>query len=59
MARKPRLATRQKAVATKPRLPDPKKAKAYFEAKMAWTTGPVELIRNVQEGGNIQVEVER
>jgi rhodanese-related sulfurtransferase len=31
-------------------LPDPQKAKAYFENKMAFTTGPVELARMVESG---------
>lgn len=34
---------------------DPAKAKEYFEAKMAFTTGPVELERAMRQGENIQV----
>jgi rhodanese-related sulfurtransferase len=34
---------------------DPAKAKEYFEAKMAFTTGPVELERMMKQGENIQV----
>ncbi len=46
---------RKKVTTPKPKLTDPKKAKAYFEAKIAFTTGPVELVRKVQEGRNIQI----
>ena len=31
---------------------DPAKAKAYFEAKLAFTTGPVELERMIKSGDN-------
>jgi rhodanese-related sulfurtransferase len=34
---------------------DPAKAKEYFEAKMAFTTGPVEMERAMRQGENIQV----
>ena len=34
---------------------DPARAKEYFEAKMAFTTGPVELERAMRQGENIQV----
>lgn len=34
---------------------DPAKAKEYFEAKMAFTTGPVELERAMRQGENVQV----
>ena len=34
------------------RIHDPAKAKAYFEAKMAFTTGPVELERMIKSGDN-------
>ena len=34
---------------------DPARARAYFEAKMAFTTGPVELDRTMRQGENIQV----
>ena len=34
---------------------DPAKAKEYFEAKMAFTTGPVELERMIRQGGNIKI----
>ena len=37
-------------MATKTILNDPVKAKAYFEAKMAFTTGPVELERMIKAG---------
>jgi rhodanese-related sulfurtransferase len=36
-------------MANKPQLNDPKKAKEYFEAKMAFTTGPAELNRWINE----------
>lgn len=42
-------------MATKLMITDPAKAKAYFEAKMAFTTGPVELERMVQQGEAIIV----
>jgi rhodanese-related sulfurtransferase len=34
------------------RIHDPAKAKAYFEAKLAFTTGPVELERMIKSGDN-------
>ncbi|HEY5599085.1 MAG TPA: rhodanese-like domain-containing protein [Candidatus Manganitrophaceae bacterium] len=34
---------------------DPAKAKEYFEAKMAFTTGPVELERMMRQGENINI----
>lgn len=37
-------------MATKTILNDPVKAKEYFEAKMAFTTGPVELARLIKAG---------
>ena len=37
-------------MATKTILNDPVKAKEYFEAKMAFTTGPVELSRMIKAG---------
>lgn len=42
-------------MATKLMITDPAKAKAYFEAKMAITTGPVELERMMQQGEAINV----
>jgi rhodanese-related sulfurtransferase len=36
---------------------DPAKAKAFFEAKMAFTTGPVELERMMKEGAVNVVDV--
>jgi len=36
---------------------DPARAKAYFEAKMAFTTGPVELERMMKEGNVNIVDV--
>lgn len=35
--------------------PNPAEAKAYFEAKMAFTTGPVELNGMLERGDNITV----
>lgn len=35
-------------------IPDPQKARAYFENKMAFTTGPIELGRMI-EAGNVNV----
>ena len=40
---------------TKMKMNDPAKAKEYFEAKMAFTTGPVELERRIKQGENINV----
>lgn len=37
-------------MATEVKVHDPAKAKAYFEAKMAFTTGPVELDRMIRAG---------
>jgi rhodanese-related sulfurtransferase len=34
---------------------DPQKAREYFANKMAFTTGPVELARNLKNGNNIVV----
>ncbi len=42
-------------MATKLMISDPQKAKEYFEAKMAFTTGPVELERMMKQGENINV----
>lgn len=42
-------------MATKLMITDPAKAKAYFQAKMAFTTGPVELERMMQQGEAINV----
>ena len=36
-------------MATQVMINDPAKAKAYFEAKMAFTTGPVELERMMKK----------
>lgn len=37
-------------MATQVKIHDPAKAKAYFEAKMAFTTGPIELERAIRSG---------
>lgn len=42
-------------MATTMTIVDPAKARAYFEAKMAFTTGPVELERMMTQGDAIQV----
>ena len=42
-------------MATKLMISDPQKAKEYFEAKMAFTTGPVELKRMMKQGENINI----
>jgi rhodanese-related sulfurtransferase len=42
-------------MATTMTIVDPAKAKAYFEAKMAFTTGPVELERLMTQGNAVQV----
>ena len=42
-------------MATKLMITNPAKAKAYFEAKMAFTTGPVELERMMEQGEAINV----
>jgi rhodanese-related sulfurtransferase len=36
-------------------IPNPAKAKAYFENKLSFTTGPVELDRMIKEGANITI----
>lgn len=41
-------------MATEVKIHDPAKAKAFFEAKMAFTTGPIELERMIQ-GGEVNV----
>ena len=40
---------------TKVKIHDPEKARAYFETKMAFTTGPVELERAIKEADNVNV----
>ena len=42
-------------MATKMMISDPQKAKEYFEAKMAFTTGPVELERMMKQGESINI----
>ncbi len=42
-------------MATTMTIVDPAKAKAYFEAKMAFTTGPVELERMLNQGDAVRV----
>ena len=42
-------------MATKLMTNDPAKAKEYFEAKMSFTTGPVELERMMKQGESVQV----
>jgi rhodanese-related sulfurtransferase len=42
-------------MATKIMISDPQKAKEYFEAKMAFTTGPVELERMMKQGESINI----
>ena len=42
-------------MATKLMISDPQKAKEYFEAKMAFTTGPVELERMMKQSENINI----
>ena len=42
-------------MATKLMISDPQKAKEYFEAKMVFTTGPVELERMMKQGQNINI----
>ena len=44
--------------ATMTRIHDPAKAKAYFEDKLAFTTGPVELDRWIKTGENNLVVVD-
>jgi rhodanese-related sulfurtransferase len=38
-------------------LPDPQKARAYFENKVAFTTGPVELSHSLESGNVTVVDV--
>ncbi len=40
---------------TKVKIHDPEKARVYFENKMAFTTGPVELERMMNEADNVNV----
>src|SRR5690349_14960407 len=40
---------------TELKIHDPAKARAYFEDKLAFTTGPVELDRMIHEGARINV----
>ncbi len=40
---------------TMTRIHDPARARAYFEDKMAFTTGPVELDRMIRSGDNITI----
>jgi len=42
-------------MATKMMISDPQKAKEYFEAKISFTTGPVELERMKKQGENINI----
>ena len=42
-------------MASKIGITDPARAKAYFEAKMAFTTGPIELERMIRQGENVNV----
>ena len=42
-------------MATKMMIHDPQKAKEYFEDKLAFTTGPVELERMMKQGENINI----
>jgi rhodanese-related sulfurtransferase len=42
-------------MATKLMMPNPTEAKEYFEAKMQFTTGPVELDRMISEGQDINI----
>jgi len=42
-------------MATKMMVSDPQKAKEYFEAKVTFTTGPVELERMMKQGENINI----
>lgn len=43
------------ATATKLRIPSAAKAKKYFQEKMAFTTGPVELERWVKQGQPVNI----
>jgi len=42
-------------MATKMMISDPQKAKEYFEAKISFTTGPVELERMMKQGENLNI----
>ena len=42
-------------MATKMMISDPQKAKEYFEAKITFTTGPVELERMMKQGESINI----
>jgi len=42
-------------MATKLMMPNPTEAKEYFEAKVQFTTGPVELERMINEGQDINI----
>ena len=42
-------------MSTELRKNDPAKARQYFADKLAFTTGPVELARNLKQGANISV----
>ena len=42
-------------MATKMMIPNPTEAKEYFEAKMQFTTGPVELDRMIKQGEDINI----
>jgi len=42
-------------MATKMKVSDPAKAKAYFENKMSFTTGPVETERMIRQGENVNI----
>jgi rhodanese-related sulfurtransferase len=42
-------------MATKLMVSDPQKAKEYFQDKMAFTAGPVELERMMKQGENINI----
>ena len=42
-------------MATKMMIGDPQKAKEYFEAKITFTTGPVELERMMKQGKSINI----
>jgi len=42
-------------MSTELRKNDPAKAKQYFTDKLSFTTGPVELARNLKQGGNVAV----
>jgi rhodanese-related sulfurtransferase len=42
-------------MAFKPQIPDPEKARGYFQDKLSFTTGPVELNRWHEEGEAINI----